>query len=53
MQHELHKTIFFLLWLERDDPSAMYATYTVTEAIDALADIMGVDATKLRELTDA
>jgi hypothetical protein len=48
--HNLHQTIFFLLWAEQQDPKMMYGGHTVAEAIDALADIMGVDATKLREL---
>lgn len=50
MENELHKTIFFLLWAETEKPNMMYGGHTIKEAIDALANIMGVDAEKMRQL---
>lgn len=45
----LHKLVFFLLWAEKHDPKMMWGGHTISEAMDALADLMGVSADVLRK----
>lgn len=45
----LHKLVFFLLWAEKHDPAMMWGGHTISEAIEALADIIGVSADVLRQ----
>lgn len=50
MNEHLAKLVFFLLELEKEKPSTMYATWRIDEVVDSLAAIMNVTPEQLREL---
>ena len=50
MNDDLYKLVFFLVSMEKDQPFTMYATHTIEEVVESLANIMKVPVEKLREL---
>lgn len=48
----LYSIVYFLLWLEYNDPNAIWGGHYIRDVVDNLAILMDTDPDKLRRLRE-